>query len=123
MKKKEVAKFRKEIQALMPQIRKAYEDKTGCPLDREEVPCAVGQWDKCVFGNFFVLPQNTAGSDDYHEFSLLTTFNVKVVFECDVSDYLIAQATIYEKEDPNQAAYFVIEAPWERGYHFLIVVW
>jgi hypothetical protein len=84
-------------------------------------------WDHCQFGNYLVIPQNTAGSDDYHESRLRGRHNVRPAFTCDLGEF-VATVSIYEKIDPNLPAFFVVEETHASrrinfNFPFRIVVW
>jgi len=102
--------------------------------DGMDVPAQLpidSYWDHChlrtQFGrDYLVVPQNTAGSDDYHESRLVGKHNVRKIFGCDIDEF-VATVSIYEKTDPDQPAFFVIEESWngfdQDHYPFRIVVW
>ena len=115
--------LRKEIanivwpEELVAKIRKDWE---GDDEDIRHLP--VTKWEDCEFGNYIVIPENTAGSDDYHESYLFTTHNLKEVFGC---DKFIATVTIYEKENPDEHAFVVVRhiQSWSgAAYPFEIVM-
>jgi hypothetical protein len=103
---------------LIERIKKHYEG------GGEEIQMGISNWDSCVFQDkWMVVPSNTAGSDDYHESSLAFVHNAKEVFGCEAD--FIAETTIYEKEDPDQPAFFVIAnvSCWTGGPPYTIVQW
>ena len=105
-KKKTKEELRKEIDAIVwPEelVTKIREDWEGDDEDIRLLP--VTKWEDCEFGNYIVIPENTAGSDDYHESYLSATHNLKEVFGC---DKFIATVRIYEKENPDEHAFVVV---------------
>lgn len=71
-----------------------------------QVPVRCGK--EFVLDNrYFVLADNTSGSDDYHEAYYVGCVNAEKVFGCQWREF-IAKAAIFKKINPDQPAYFLI---------------
>ena len=81
-----------------------YCDEFGDSIDLSSVQANDGTKKFVFLDKYFVLPNNTAGSDDYHSWQIVVCFNMNEIFKVNFKKTL-AQAKIYEKNDSTQPGY------------------